>query len=379
MSAEVLELERVEVEFDDPESEPEVMTDPFDPTQIHIQVEQKSLDSLIARLKNDEIDMNTDFQRHADLWDPGKMSRLIESILIRFPLPAFYFDATDDNRWLIVDGLQRLSSIRRFVPMTEGGQGELALTGLEFLKDLKGKRYADIGRTYQRRIAEQQVTLYLIRPGTPMSVKYSVFRRINTGGLTLNYQEIRHAMAKPRERAFLNRLAADEFLIKTMGDQSKRMLAQELVLRFASFLQMDYANSKRNIARFLDDGLEMLTKMSEAELQRLESRFRIAMRASWDLFGADAFQKRTREESPRQRKNAALFEVWSVTLARLAERDPGAFALLLQRHDRVKQLLRAAVDEPEFFQAISMATQKKINVRDRFDRIERLVREVCDA
>ncbi|MEA1969475.1 MAG: DUF262 domain-containing protein [Thermodesulfobacteriota bacterium] len=70
--------------------------------------------NIIERLKLDEIDMNTDFQRHADLWTSAKMSRLIESILIRFPLPAFYFDVSDDDNWLIVDGLQRLSSIRKF-------------------------------------------------------------------------------------------------------------------------------------------------------------------------------------------------------------------------------------------------------------------------
>ena len=74
---------------------------PFNPSEIDIVVESKSLDVLIKRIQHGEIDMNTDFQRHADLWDNRKMSRLIESILIRFPLPAFYFDASEDENWLI--------------------------------------------------------------------------------------------------------------------------------------------------------------------------------------------------------------------------------------------------------------------------------------
>ena len=95
--------------------------------------------NLIERLKFKEIDMNPDFQRHADLWDNPKMSRLIESILIRFPLPAFYFDASDEDRWLIVDGLQRLSAIKKFVV-----DKKLKLSGLEYLEDFKGKGYDEL-------------------------------------------------------------------------------------------------------------------------------------------------------------------------------------------------------------------------------------------
>ena len=101
--------------------------------------------------------MNTDFQRHAELWNSPKMSRLIESILIRFPLPAFYFDASDENNWLIVDGLQRLSTIRKFVI-----DKKLRLNGLEFLTDLNGKTFDKLHRQYQRRIEECPVTVYMI-------------------------------------------------------------------------------------------------------------------------------------------------------------------------------------------------------------------------
>ena len=86
------------------EEEPELLDEvmhPFNPTDIDIVVEPKSLDALIKRIQHNEIDMNTDFQRHAELWDNRKMSRLIESILIRFPLPAFYFDASDENNWTL--------------------------------------------------------------------------------------------------------------------------------------------------------------------------------------------------------------------------------------------------------------------------------------
>jgi hypothetical protein len=263
------------------------MIDPFDPSQINIQPEQHTLHNIVERLRNDEIDMNTDFQRHADLWTPDKMSRLIESILIRLPLPAFYFDATDDNKWLIVDGLQRLSSIRQFVI-----QGNLRLSNLEYLIELNGKSYTDLERHYQRRIDECPISLFKILPGTPANVKYSIFQRMNTGGLVLNNQEIRNAMARPRERAFLERLAKDDNLILTMGNQSKRMLDQEMALRFIAFFTQDYHTSRKSIISFLDATMENLKSSPQSTLDALEKQFKRAISYCFQIFGSAAFDEK---------------------------------------------------------------------------------------
>ena len=121
-----------------------LMEKPFDPTLIKIETKTPSLDTLIKRVRRESIQMDTSnyFQRNDDLWDKTKQSRLIESILIRFPLPAFFFDASDDNNWLIVDGLQRLSSIRNFV------LNKQPLTNLEFLTHLNGLRNIESIQSY---------------------------------------------------------------------------------------------------------------------------------------------------------------------------------------------------------------------------------------
>ena len=110
-----------------------IMEEPFNPVLINIETQTPVLYNIISRLKASppEIDLYPDFQRKDNLWDEGKQSRLIESILISFPLPAFYFDGTDDNKWLVVDGLQRLSAIRNFVI-----DQSLSLKEVEYLKNL---------------------------------------------------------------------------------------------------------------------------------------------------------------------------------------------------------------------------------------------------
>lgn len=351
------------------------MTEPFNPNDIHIMPKQDTLRNLIDRLRHDEIDMNTDFQRHAELWDPGKMSRLIESILIRFPLPAFYFDATDDEKWLIVDGLQRLSAIRKFV-VEKDPKKRLSLRALEYLKEFDGKDYAELPRTHQRRIDECPITLFLIQPGTPDEVKYSIFRRINTGGLVLNNQEIRNAMAKPDLRQYIENLANDGYLKKIIGEQ-KRMLDQELVLRFLAFYEMDYEHGSKNITTFLDKMMDTLKKSNSLKRTLLKNAFSKAIKRSWELFGEAAFEKRTRNaENRRRRKNTTLFEVWTVALARLSNEE--AEKLIKFRDIIQEKHLDMMTNDNDYFRAITFSTQKKENFRIRHERVKRLIREVLN-
>jgi hypothetical protein len=348
------------------------MTRPFNPKDIEIVVEPKSLDILIERVAHGEIDMNTAFQRHADLWDNQKKSRLIESVLIRFPLPAFYFDASDDDNWLIVDGLQRLSAIRSFVI-----QKTLGLSGLEFMLDLKRKKYDELTSTLQRRIRECPVTVYLIKQSTPTDVKYSVFRRINTGGLTLNNQEIRNAMAKEKDRGLLQEVAAYPLMEKLMGNLSKRMLDQELVLRFWAFYYLDYFNAQysKTFSTFLDHAMEKFKSSNDKERDHFKYIFNQALSRCYKLFGDVAFQKKLEKKGARY-KNRSLFEVWMVSLAKLSETD---FNKLTQNRDRVTAALHELLQDSEFYKSISHSTQKSDHVRTRYTKVDLLIKKFTHA
>lgn len=283
-----------------------LMEKPFDPTLIKIETKTPSLDTLIKRIERKSIQMNTEtyFQRKDDLWDKTKQSRLIESILIRFPLPAFFFDASDDNNWLVVDGLQRLSSIRNFVV-----DKTQALTNLEFLTHLNGKYWDDLTEDLQRVIEEAQVVIYKIMPGTPTDVKFNIFKRINTGGLILEPQEIRHALFQGRPATFIYELANLKAFKEATNNKIKpdRMLDRDFANRFLGFYLLGIENYGTkdfgyDLDSYMSKAMAEIYSKSEDELENISIAFKTSMQLAKNIFGDEAFRKvrRKQKTTPHQ-------------------------------------------------------------------------------
>ncbi len=352
----------------------EIPTEPFDPKRVDIQVNSSIMDSIIKRLKNDEIGLSPEFQRSQALWKKTTQARLIESLLINLPIPAFYFDATDDDCWQIVDGLQRLCTIKSFVI-----DKELKLTGLEFLKEYEEYTFDMLPRTLQRRIEEFPVTLYLIKPGTPVNMKYSLFHRINTGGLTLKPQEIRHAICQSinggQAAIFLKELSEESSFRKVVKISSDRMSNRELVLRHIAFRMEGEETYKSSMVKFLDTSMEKLGECGESELQKYKRGFILAMLLAWELFGEHAFKKSSVETERIKVVNKPLFEALSVPLAELTMSE--GKRLTDNKKMFLKEFGELMLDD-KFYKSISMSTANKDNVSHRFKIIKELIRKFCE-
>ncbi len=359
------------------ENEFQEIKEPFDPKQIDIQVVQTTMSALIDRLTHGDINLNPDFQRGADLWDPKTKSRLIESLLVRFPIPAFYFDASDEDEWVVVDGLQRLCSIKKFVV-----DKKMKLSGLEILKDeFDEKTFDELPRTFQRRIDQAPVTLYLIKPGTPLEVKYSLFYRINTGGLRLNPQEIRHALNQSINKAqasqFLEKLSKLD-IFKSCGRVSdKRMLDKELILRYISFKINKLDEYKEPMVKYLNDTMKKLGTAEKEELDHLQQGFENAIETAFQIWGEHAFRKSIlKSDSKRKPINRALFEVATVLLSNLNNNERNTLESNATdfKNDYIKLL-----KDSEFHEAISIATTFEKNVKLRFKMMDQLIKKYTEA
>lgn len=345
--------------------------EPFDPKKVDISITTPNLGTLIMRLRHNEIDLMPDFQRSRDLWSKQEQSRLIESILIRLPIPAFYFDAIIEDKWQVVDGLQRLSAISNFAV-----NKTLHLTNLEFLTDYEGCGYDELPRPLQRRIDEFQTSVYLIKPGTPLEMKYSLFNRINTGGLKLNQQEIRHAMSQSinsgAASSFLQQIVKKEEFILIAKNKNHRMSHEELALRHMTFVLFGVEEYKSSLPKFLNSGMAKLGKLKPQKLKSLQDNFLRSLSIAYKIFGDDSFKKTLAKPTQKKVVNKPLFEAVSVCLASLNEIEA---TNLIKNKKPFASSFKALLEDPHFDIAISKSTANTDNVQTRFKKTFEIVKK----
>ena len=210
---------------------------PYDPEEIKVRTDKIPITLIFQMIEKGDIDLNPDFQRHL-VWDQIQKSRLIESILLRIPLPMFYFAEDKEGKLSVVDGLQRISAIKDFM------DNKFPLRDLQYLENTCGNKFyttqgkkTGIDAKYYRWFNLTNLSANIIDPSSPYQVKYDIFRRINTGGKPLNNQEIRNCLTGHGLRETLKEMSSMEaFKIATdYSIRTKRMEDQEIALRFLMF------------------------------------------------------------------------------------------------------------------------------------------------
>ena len=363
--AELPDEDGVEVESEDASQ----IKRPFDPEKIKVRTINVVVDQIVSRIEHKEIDLAPEFQRMAGIWTDQSKSRLIESLLLRIPIPVFYVAADENETWSVVDGLQRTSTIYKYV------KGQFSLSQLEYLDKLDGRFFEELPRPMQRRIRETQLVINVIEPGTPEEVMFNIFRRINTGGLVLNGQEIRHALHPGSALALLRDLAgADEFLNATRRSiKSDRMADQECILRFLAFHIDPWEQySARDLDGYLSQTMAKINSMNSKGRDQLSVDFKKAMHAANEIFGKYAFRKFYQRRGRRGPINKALFESWGVGLARRSDNEIAS--LIGSRKSVVTEFIELIKTDREFERAISSSTGTPARVRGRFRAIDELIK-----
>lgn len=361
---------------------------PFDPTKIDIIAKSMTISSLEGRLDNDELDLTPDFQRQANVWDIKRKARLIESILLKIPLPSFYFSEDLNGGYAVVDGLQRLCAVFHFKNATllsssTGAKvAPMRLKGLQYLKELEGKAYADLDRKFQRRISELEITANIIRANTPSAVKFNVFARLNQGGMPLNAQEIRNAIFPGEWRNELRRLAESEKFIKaTAGKvQTSRQQDMELVLRFIALWQLGepYRRpSNQTLDEFLNVTVEQtLSRWSADKWRQAGEAFHHAIDATCQVRGKHAFRKSAGTQL-RKPINRGLFEAELIVFGAL---DSKTLSLAIAQKLRVEELFVAALAEnKELIQSLLYGTGSAESSNARIAALNSVVTEAVHA
>lgn len=359
---------------------------PWDPGKIRITTKVFSIRDVVDQISDQDIDLAPDFQRDF-VWKKRQRTRLIESILLGIPLPAFYFNQSDDGTYQVVDGVQRLSTIYYFMR----DQHTLDRGDLEYLDTFDGATYSTLEPAALRRFRSTQIVVHVIEPQTPEEIKYDIFGRVNTLGSPLSAQEIRHAMSKSRSRKFLKELielaefdAATEWKFwrkspaipgGTLRD-SGRMANRELALRFCAFKGYDeekyraYSNLDAYLVAFtkrIDGSSTRELNLSDKALAILKADFKRAMQNTKEIMGKAAFRRWPTGQSRRGPINRALFEAQAIALADYPLKS------LLPVKDQIVKSFRDAFLDSDFARSVTVGTGDPIAVRRRLDVAKKIL------
>ena len=354
---------------------------PWDPESIRVASNSFSLRNMIDLIADGSLDLAPDFQR-LQVWDRVQRAQLIESILLQIPLPAFYFAQDAEGMLQVVDGVQRLSAVNDFVTGGSNGKGGFPLNGLEYLADVKGKRFDDLPNLWKRRIYNTQIVAHVIAPTTPPDVMYDIFRRINTGGTPLTGQEIRHCVAKKRSRMFLKQLVtlpAFEKATPASLHNHKRMVDHEIALRFTAFWHLTPAKySKGNtLDEFLLQAIREIdnpASLDDRALASITAAFARGLDLAYKVFRDNAFRKWPTNSDRRNPFNRALFEAWTIGLAR-ADAD----AVILSKRDIRQSAREVMTKDVAYIKSVSSATGDSVSVHTRFDKTRAIIMEAISG
>ena len=310
--------------------------------------------------------MDPDFQRDF-VWDESKQSKLIESVLMRIPLPVFYLAEDEEGRMIVVDGLQRLSTFRRFID-------EDSRLRLGQQPELNGKRFAELPPRLQNRIEDCNLIMYIIDSGVPERAKLDIFERVNSG-VALTRQQMRNSLYNGDATRFL-RAAAETDLFKRVTGGSLRtdtMRDREFVNRFCAFQLLGVERYRGDMDDFLSETLKRMNRMSAQDRSILLDEFQNSLENNRRVFGRHAFRKRQRGQEGRSVINASLWDVMTTGLSRIAPDMVSARAGVLQ--ERFYELMA----DDEFMYAITYGTNATARVRERFGIANKMFAEVFGA
>ena len=332
-----------------------------------IRTESRTVFEVVRRIQRNVFVMDPEFQRDF-VWDVGKQSKLIESVLMRIPLPVFYVAEREDGRVVVVDGLQRLTTFLKFV------NDEFRLR-LPSQSGLNGKNFSDLENRLQNRIEDCNLTLYIIDSKAPERARLDIFERVNSGE-PLSRQQMRNCLYLGESTRFLRRESERRlFLNVTSGSLNRsQMRDREFVNRFCGFQIFTLEDYRGDMDLFLSQTLLKMNEMDRDDLDELSCVLRKGLTNNFELFETYSFRKHTRQQKRQKlRRNPINASLWDVMCSGLSPYD--FETIKLKRDDLLSGFYQLLKDE-EFLSTITLSTNQTRKVRKRFEMANSMIREV---
>jgi hypothetical protein len=320
--------------------------------------------TLLDDMKAKNLVVNPEFQRR-DVWNRVQKSKLIESLLLNIPIPVIFLAEDHDGTRVVVDGQQRLRALEQF----EAGQ--FALSGLEVLTALNKKRWVDLAPRQARIILNRTLRCIVISANSDSNLRFEVFERLNTSGVSLNDQELRNCIYRGPFNRLLDELArAPEWLrLLQRQEPDNRLQHHEMVLRFLS-MQESSSAYRPPLKKWLGDFMGARRDASDGALAQYREVFLSSCRAVSAVFfepDAPAFRRvRGRIGSGLEWDRSLNRAVFELQMLGLRLENPRTLAA--RRTEIIDAFATLCLDDEEFADALSRATADRTRTRLRFQR-----------
>lgn len=353
---------------------PEQEYDDFAENIIDIPPEQRKLytessdftvETLVSKLKNSSIYI-PDFQRKY-VWSDIQASKLIESLIIQCPIPVIYLNQEKDETYSVIDGNQRVTSLKRYL------SDEFQLKGLTAYSELEGLSFSQLDPRFQRHINNRTIRCISISRETHPQVKFDVFERLNSGSVKLNKQELRHGLYYGTLIKSAKNLVAKTEITKyvlAIDNKNKRMKAEEFILRFWT-LSQGFENYKGSLAASINSYIE--NNNNSKEIDELERIFKETFQLVINSFGDFSFLTIEKDASENLRKgkfNAALYDALMVGFYK--NHINKTLIISNEKSENIEKLYHLFETDPIFVKHISQATGNKNAIKYRIEAIQKV-------
>ncbi len=338
------------------------------PEQRRVRTEKQDVpvETLVSWVNRGKLNLQPDFQRNF-VWDTGKASRLVESLLLAIPIPVIYVSEELNRTYSVVDGQQRLTSICSYVNNAFPNGQKFRLSGLQVLTDLNRKAFGDLPVELQEEILNFTLRIIIIQKDSDPDVKFEVFERLNLGAEKLNDQEVRNCVYRGNYNELLRSLAQNEYLLRILQSKEPhtRMVDRQLILRFFAMWRNTPQNYKGPTKRFLNTEMERHRHLSDDELATMKSVFEKSIEMAYAVFQDRAFRRyypgNTYNPNGTWESSRLNVALWDTLLFTFSQHELDEI-LPIKDHIR-EEFLDLITNDKKFVECISSST-------DRADRIQ---------
>jgi len=252
-----------------------------------------SFGEIMNMYKEGEININPDFQR-SFRWDKEKQTNLIESILLGIPIPPIFVAEDENGVWELVDGLQRISTILSFFELLQNVPQEknsLILRKGKIIPELEEVSLKNMSLKLRLRIKRATVGVEVLNRNSDNTMKYELFKRLNTTSEGLSEQEMRNAIYSGAFNSFINNLANNKIFVELMKPSKKQtetMYLSELVLRYFAFKDSIVMNN--GVRSHLDNYMLQNLQMDNFNEKDEREEFLKVITFIKESFGTDIFK-----------------------------------------------------------------------------------------